>query len=76
MVDVKGIMKKILKLADNPETLRSQKGIYFTVTEPSDVLMDVFKEEGIDLLSIKTEVTYFVRNEVLEKFKKEVEDDE
>lgn len=73
MVDVKGIMEKILELADNPETLRNPRGIYFTVTEPSDVLMDVFKEEGIDLLNVRREVTFFAPNEVLERFRKEVE---
>lgn len=66
-------LEKILELADNPETLRNPKGIYFTVTEPSDVLMDVFKEEGINLLNIRREATFFVPNEVLEKFRKEVE---
>ena len=73
MANVRGIMEKILELADNPETLRNPKGIYFTVTEPSDVLMDVFKEEGINLLNIKREATFFAPNEVLERFRKEVE---
>ena len=73
MADAKGIMERILELADNPETLRNPKGIYFTVTEPSDVLMDVFKEEGINLLNIKREATFFAPNEVLERFRKEVE---
>lgn len=73
MADAKGIMERILELADNPETLRNPKGIYFTVTEPSDVLMDVFKEEGINLLNIKREATFFAPNEVLERFRKEAE---
>lgn len=73
MIDVKGIMDKILELADNPETLRNPKGIYFTATEPSDVLIDVLKEEGINLLNVKREVTFFAPYEVLEKFRKEVE---
>lgn len=73
MADAKGIMEKILELADSPETLRNPKGIYFTVTEPSDVLMDVFKEEGISLLNIKREATFFAPNEVLKRFRKEVE---
>ena len=72
MADAKGIMEKILELADNPETLRNPKGIYFTVTEPSEVLMDVFKEVGINLLSIKREVTFFAPDEILERFRKEV----
>lgn len=74
MADARGIMEKILELADNPETLRNPKGIYFTVTEPSDVLMDAFKEEGINLLNIKREATFFAPNEVLERFRKEVEE--
>lgn len=73
MADAKGIMEKILELADNPETLRNPKGIYFTVTEPSEVLMDVFKEVGINLLYVKREVTFFAPNEVLERFRKEIE---
>lgn len=73
MADAKAIMEKILELADNPETFRNPKGIYFTVTEPSDVLMDVFKEEGISLLNVKREATFFAPNEVVEKFRKEVE---
>lgn len=73
MVDVEGIMEKVLELADNPETLRDPNGIYFTVAEPSDVLMDVFKEVGINLLYVKREVTFFAPNEVLERFRKEIE---
>lgn len=73
MASAEAIMEKILELADNPETLRNPKGIYFTVTEPSDALMDVFKEEGISLLNVKREVTFFAPNEVLERFRKEVE---
>ena len=73
MVDVEGIMEKILELADHPKTLRNPKGIYFTVTEPSEVLMDVFKEVGINLLSIKREVTFFAPDEILERFRKEIE---
>ena len=73
MADVEAIRGKILDLADNPNTLRNPKGIYFTVTEPSDVLMDVFKEEGISLLNVKREATFFAPNEVLERFRKEAE---
>ena len=65
-------MKIIIELADNPETLRNPKGIYFTVTDPAEVLIDMFKEEGIALLNIKTEVAFFAPNETLEKFRKEV----
>ena len=74
MTNINGIMKKILELADNPETLRNPKGIYFTVIDPAEVLMDMFEEEGIALLNIKTEVAFFASNEVLEKFRKEMKD--
>ena len=73
MADVEAIRGKILELADHPKTLRGPNGIYFTVTEPSDLLMDVFKEVGINLLNVKREVTFFAPNEVLERFRKEVE---
>lgn len=73
MVDVEGIMEKVLELANHPKTLRDPNGIYFTVAEPSDVLMDVFKEVGINLLYVKREVTFFAPNEVLERFRKEIE---
>lgn len=73
MVDVEGIMEKVLELADHPKTLRNPNGIYFTVTDPSDVLMDVFKEVGINLLNVKREVTFFAPNEVIKRFRKKEE---
>lgn len=73
MAGIEGIMEKVIKLADNSETLRNPKGIYFTVTDPSDGLVDIFEEVGITLVSVKREITYFAPNEVLNRFRKEVE---
>lgn len=67
------LMEKILKLADNHDFFyRNQEGIFFTYEDPADEMVDRLRKMGAEPLYVRREFTFFVSNEMLEKFRKEV----
>lgn len=67
------IKKNIIQAAELPATAKGSTGVYLKYRNPSEELINTLNEAGINLVETERIETFFVPNEVLERFRNEVE---
>lgn len=67
------IKRNIIQAAEHPRAIKDSDGVYLKYENPSEEMVNMLKEAGINSMPTKRIEIFFVPNEVLERFRKEVE---
>ena len=64
--------RNIIQASELPTTTKGSDGVYLKYRNPSEELINTLNEAGINLVETERIETFFVPNEVLKRFRKEV----